>query len=257
MIRIFLFTALLTATAGAQQTPSSVQKIEAAKQQFEEENYNQVIKELAPLADGEGTTSRVARQILAAAHQRRGEDHFRNGRIEPSIDDFDQLIAFFPSEEPGHWQRGISHFYAGRFADGKRQFEIHRTVNAQDVENAVWHLLCAANVEGASLVDARTDYIPIRFDGRVPMMEIHRLFGGSGTIDEVVRAAAENGSDGAKFYADLYLGLYHELIGDEEKGMTFIARAAANPSAKHYMGDVARTHLLVRNQEAGASTLEE
>jgi hypothetical protein len=38
------------------------------------------------------------------------------------------------------------------------------------------------------------------------------------------------------------------MIGDKEKSLPFIARAASNPTATHYMGDVARTHLLLRGQ---------
>mgnify|MGYP000446850332 CR=1 FL=1 len=32
--------------------------------------------------------------------------------------------------------------------EGRKLFELHRSVNPQDVENAAWHFLCAARVDG-------------------------------------------------------------------------------------------------------------
>ena len=50
------------------------------------------------------------------------------------------------------WQRGIALYYAGRYQDCREQFESHRTVNPDDVENAAWHFLvcCARRVSGES-----------------------------------------------------------------------------------------------------------
>ena len=42
----------------------------------------------------------------------------------------------------------ISDYYVGKFADGRRQFESHKTVNPNDVENAAWHFLCVARLDG-------------------------------------------------------------------------------------------------------------
>jgi lipoprotein NlpI len=226
--------------------------LEEVKEVFAREDYSAVLEKVKPvLAKGDGAApeqAKLAREIAAAAHQRRGEDHFRNGRIAESIADFDAVIALFPEEEPGHWQRGIAYYYAGEYEKGVRQFERHQTVNPEDVENAVWHLLCLARVPGQTLESAREKFMPVTRDRRIPMFQIHRLYGGKGTEEEVVEAAA-SAAENAHFYQDLYLGLYHELTGDQEKSMTYIARAASNPAANHYMGDVARTHLVVRGRE--------
>ncbi len=80
------------------------------------------------------------------------------------------------------------------------------------------------------------------------MKEVHQLFAGN-TTAEAVLAAGEKGGNSGQFYADLYVGLYFEAVGEDEKALQHITKAAENPSAGHYMGDVARAHLIVRKRE--------
>ena len=49
-------------------------------------------------------------------------------------------------------------------------------------------------------------------------------------------------SESALFYAHLYLGLYHEALGDKKKARAHIDVAAKKHTSPHYMGDVARLH---------------
>lgn len=178
-------------------------------------------------------------------YNRRGSEHFKLGHIEASIADFDRAIELNPRQEPYHWQRGISYYYAGLYGKGRGQFQSHQQVNANDVENAVWHFLCGARLEGVSR--ARQSLLDIEGDRRVPMMEIYRLFKGEGTIEEVMRAAQGGDSDPEVrnrqlFYAHLYLGLYHEALGDETEARRNLVLAADRYPVNHYMGDVARVH---------------
>jgi len=102
----------------------------------------------------------------------------------------------------------------------------------------VWHLLCVAAEDG--LEAAREGMLPVGPDGRRPMKEIDALFRGKGSVEEVEAAVREEGS-GARFYADLYLGLYYELVGEAEKAAAAIERAASLPN-RGYMVEVARVH---------------
>ena len=85
---------------------------------------------------------------LVEVYNRRGSEHFKLGHIEASIADFDRAIELDPKQEPYHWQRGISYYYAGLYRKGRDQFQSHQRVNANDVENAVWHFLCGARLDG-------------------------------------------------------------------------------------------------------------
>ena len=69
---------------------------------------------------------------------------FEQGRFAESATAFDEVAKAVPDQAPQLWQRGIALYYAGRYDDCRRQFELHRTVNPDDVENAVWHFLCVA-----------------------------------------------------------------------------------------------------------------
>ena len=187
-----------------------------------------------------------------------GEASFMKGDVEQSIQSFDRLIEFNPQLEPRLWQRGLALYYANRFQDGKQQFETHQTYNRQDVENAVWHLLCYSKIVG--LEKAREEFIPITQDSRVPMKQIHQLFGGSGSVDEVFQAATSTPALGRSkafqiYYAHLYVGLYYDMVGDREKSIAEMRQAAKiNPLAKDLlMGRVADVHLLIRKAgDAGA-----
>jgi lipoprotein NlpI len=195
----------------------------------------------------------------ADAWQRRGEEHFKCGRFAESVSDFDRFLSLAPERRPFHWQRGISLYYAGRYAEGKQQFEIHQTVNPNDVENAVWHFLCTARSDG--LDSARKQLIPIENDARVPMAQVHQLFAGKSGPQEVLAAARaaprETPSGEPMFYANLYLGIYFEAIGDDKQAREYILKAAERAKENGYMGDVARVHadmLRKRNPKRGKVT---
>ena len=189
----------------------------------------------------------LAPDNVAALH-RRGEANFRLGRFKESVADFDKEVSLDPSREPHHWQRGLSLYYAGEYARGAKQFELHRTVNPDDVENAAWHYLCVAREKG--VVEARRGLIPIEggADARVPMKEIHSLYAGKATADDVLAATRAGDPPAAELkrrlmYAHLYVGLHHEAAGAAGKAKEHITLAAREYAGDDYMSDVARVHL--------------
>lgn len=166
---------------------------------------------------------------------------FREGRIGESAAAFDRLVELVPGAVPQLWQRGIVLYYARRYGDCRRQFEAHRTVNPNDVENAAWHFLCVARA--ASPEAARAALLPVGSDTRVPMREIYRLLEGTAAPEDVLAAAGSSTS--GQFYAHLYLGLYFEALGEPDRAREHIAAAADDrfASAGGYMHLVARIHL--------------
>ena len=166
---------------------------------------------------------------------------FERGRIAESAAGFDKLIEVSPSIAPQLWQRGITLYYAGRYADCRAQLELHRTVNPADVENAAWHFLCVAR--GESAAKARAALLPVGPDARVPMRQIYDMFRGVLEPEQVLEAAGSQAD--AQFYAQLYVGLYFEALGDDKQALEHITAAAADRFAIEggYMHTVAKVHL--------------
>ena len=188
----------------------------------------------------------LAVAVPAAAQQPqdildRAVAHFEAGRIAESNAEFDRLVKADPAAMPYLWQRGIALYYAGRYADCRQQFERHRTVNPDDVENAAWHFLCVARAE--SPARARAALLPVGPDARVPMRQVYELFRGATGPEDVLRAAGAQPS--GQFYAQLYLGLYFEALGNGARAVEHIKTAAADRYARAggYMHMVARVHL--------------
>jgi lipoprotein NlpI len=165
---------------------------------------------------------------------------FLGGRLAESVAGFDTLARVDPALAPQLWQRGIALYYAGRYKDCRLQFESHRTVNPNDVENAAWHFLCVAR--GESPQAARTALLPVGPDARTPMRQVYDMFRGALTPDDVLAAAGDRPE--SQFYAHLYVGLYAEALGDKARALEHIKAAADDRFAMGgYMHTVAKLHL--------------
>ena len=185
--------------------------------------------------------SLAAQGVSPRALLDRAVAEFSKGQITESVTAFDELARVAPSEAPYLWQRGIALYYAGRYRDCRAQFESHRTVNPDDVENAAWHFLCVARAESPKA--ASTALLPVGPDSRVPMREVYEMFQGSIGADAVLKAAGTRPQ--ARFYAHLYIGLYSEAIRDAARAREHI-ELAAQPQfadAGGYMHMVAVVHL--------------
>lgn len=210
------------------------------------EDYDKVIELTKDLDED----SLLVRYRAEAFHQRGVQKYF-DADVKGSIADFDAYLAIRPDRDPYHWQRGISYYHAGEFAKGKAQFERHQTVNPQDVENAVFHFICAVRAPGGSVEEARKNFIEITRDTRIPMKEIHAFYAGKGTAEEVIEAA-KAGEPSPRdlrnhlMYAHLYLGLYYDATGDEAKAAEHMKLAAEDYKMDHYMGQVAQVHVKLK-----------
>jgi lipoprotein NlpI len=182
-----------------------------------------------------------AREILD-----RAIDDFLAGRITESVAGFDQVVKLAPDAAPQLWQRGIALYYAGRYRDCRAQFESHRTVNPNDVENPAWHFLCVARAETPE--KARAALLPVGPDQRSPMREIYQMFKGTMTPDAVLKAAGSEPS--SQFFAELYVGLYYDALNDAARAREHLSIAASSrfADAGGYMYRVAALHPRIRKQ---------
>ncbi len=189
-------------------------------------------------------------------HQR-GVAKFMAGDFEGSVKDFDHYLEENPQRMPSHWQRGLSHYGANMFKEGRAQFEAHQTVNTNDVENAAWHFICVARLEGVDA--ARKALIPIKGDARVPMVQVHDLFAGEGTEADVLEAAGKEHPNRRNHlcYAHLYLALYKEALGKPKEALAHYKLAAEDHRMEHYMGETAVVFYKDRLKKAKASEKRE
>lgn len=169
---------------------------------------------------------------------------FEQGRFAASASAFDELAEMMPDRAPQLWQRGIALYYVGRYADCRRQFESHRTVNPDDVENAAWHFLCVARERNPRA--AQEALLPVGPDPRRPMREVYQMFRGELTPDAVLKAAGS--APAGRFYANLYVGLYFEALGRKEPALEHLKAAASKEYAPvgGYMHMVAQVHVRQR-----------
>ncbi|MFM7076011.1 MAG: hypothetical protein ACKO3G_08100, partial [Planctomycetaceae bacterium] len=170
---------------------------------------------LAAVALAAATSLVTAREQDGAGLFKSGVDLLFAAKPAESAEAFDELVKLRPAIEPELWQRGLALYYAGRYADGVRQFERHKEVNPADVENVTWHFACLAREKDTAT--AREALLPVGADARVPMKEVLDLYRGEGS-EEAVLAAADAGPESARrnqrCYAHLYLGLLAEAEGD-------------------------------------------
>ena len=212
-------------------------------------NFRAQLRSLS--GDGSGAVTDLSEGIRmnpesGFLHQERAIERFKMGQIPESVAEFDRANQLSPELVPYNWQRGIALYYGKRYAEGRKQFEQHKAVNPNDVENAVWHYLCVARAEGTNA--ALKVFMPIRSDSRVPMAEIHELFAGEAPASEVLEAASavagpKEEQRQAHFHAYLYLGLYADVLGRTEEARKYFQEAVPLASPRDFMGHVARIHL--------------
>ncbi len=193
----------------------------------------------------------------SSVYQTRGLIHFKNGQAKESVLDFDRFLKSQPQHEPAHWQRGISYYYTKEYEKGVRQFRLYQPVGPTDVENAIWHFLCNAGEIGVK--KAQGEIIEVKGDRRPWAMSVYQLFQGKLTPDQVIKIVNEKSRSKAElshnlFYAHLYVGLFYDVQNRPQEAKAQIEIACKDHMITHYMGDVARVHLLIREREAKNKT---
>lgn len=227
----FLITIIPAAQAG---TPE--EQLQKAAQASQKGDVKAAIKVLSEVIAESPST--------AIAWYLRGREHFRAGKVAESVADFEKYVDLKPNAKPQQWELGISYYYAGKYEEGAKQFQLYQTFHDQDVENSVWRYLCVARQENVET--ARANMLKIENDPRVPMMQIYDLYRGKLEPADVLKAAqagnpTQENLNSRLFYAHLYIGLWHEAAGRPEEAKKHILTAEKH-KITHYMWDVAHIH---------------
>lgn len=173
----------------------------------------------------------------------RGMTFFKLGKIVESIQDFNKAEELNPQITPYLWQRGLSYYYAEKYLEGARQFEIDLSVNSQDLEETIWHYLCINHLDNIPETDKKL--LPVKQDSRLIMRQIYRFYTGNCSLDNLMFVGQNEGRKGL-FYANLYLGLYYEIKREKELSLSYIKKAIQY-KLNDYMWYLACVHFDLRN----------
>jgi lipoprotein NlpI len=184
-------------------------------------------------------------------YSQRGDALLFLGRFKEAAADYDRMIELDASRDASHWRRGIALFYAGQYDKAARQFERYHSFDNVDRENGIWRYLCQVKADG--LEKARAGLLKYEKDDREPFGDVYRLF--AGTIEPEAITQRIDGADitdtereKRKFYANLYIGLWHAVHDRPEQAQPYLKAARENtwPATAgygpHYMWHVGRIH---------------
>ncbi len=236
---LWLTFCLISSACAAQPASNSdaQQLLSQANEQLAKEAFDEAFR----LATQAGQLAADSPQLL----QRAAEIMYLSGHARESLPLFDRVVALVPQSAAENWQRGIALCTCGDFERGAAQFKTHHDVNPDDVENSAWYFLCIAKTQG--IPAARESVIPSRGDGRQPMMSVLGMLQGKLQPADVLRAVEEAQLEGrrlqtAKFYGDLYVGLYFDALGQKAEAQEALKRSLTYGAAG-YMVDTARVYL--------------
>lgn len=173
-----------------------------------------------------------------------GDLYLRAGKLPQAVAQFQRYVQQVPRHEPELWQYGIALALSGDYAAGQKLFEQHGTVNPNDVENSLWHFYCIAKASSAE--QARQRILPAPGDPRVPLEPLLWLYRGEGGAARVWAAVETLPADSrrtamAHFYANLYLAMHADALGNRQQARVLAERAAATAEV-NYMTDVGRVY---------------
>lgn len=222
--------------------------------------------ELPPIlavADREALTAELNRQLAAAerkvaaqpdqsaSYSARGDARFFLGRFDEAVADYDQMLTLEPALAITHWRRGIALYYAEDFVAAAEQFNQYHKFDQVDRENGIWRYLSQANSVG--LEQARRDLIQYRSADRPPLPAVYRMFSGDVSPEETWKQLSREQPAGIdpeqiRFYGGLYVGLYHESLGQHSQALEPLRAAVetrwprTSGYGPNYMWHVARLH---------------
>lgn len=164
-------------------------------------------------------------------YSRRGDARMFLGRFDDAVDDYQAMTRLKPELDASHWRLGIALYYAGKPEDAAAQFDRYHSFDQIDRENGIWRYLSHHKAFGRE--KAREQLLKYDKDDRPPFREVYRLFDGTLSPDEVLKAIPADLSDDARnsrlFYSHLYIGLLHAANDEPEAAAKSLQISTLNP----------------------------
>jgi lipoprotein NlpI len=175
--------------------------------------------------------------------QLRGALHLRLGHFAEALADFNHYLKLMPKNEPHHWQRGMAFYYLGRYEESRRQFEQCHRVNTNDIEHVLWHFACTARLKGFEA--ARASLLPAGDDPRPSLEKVYACFAGKIKPQEIfatakVKDSKDKNANRDLAYAHFYVALFYEVTSNEMLAREHTAKAAELGPKGDLVCDLAR-----------------
>jgi lipoprotein NlpI len=192
-------------------------------------------------------------------YSKRGDAYFFLGEFEKSVADYEKMVQLDESLDAGHWRRGIADFYAKKYEAAAKQFELYHSFDDVDRENGIWRYLSQVKAYGRD--KAREGLLKYKKDDREPFPSVYQLFAGKLTPDEILKQIGDAKIDDDErqkrlFYAELYIGLNHDVEKEPQKASEHLQAATAIKWPRtagygpNYMWHVGRVHAIQLREQS-------
>ena len=153
------------------------------------------------------------------------------GEFEKAEADYLTMVKMKPDLDASHWRLGIAMFFANHPKQAAAQFDKYNSFDNVDRENGIWRYLSHYRAFGKD--EARRQLLRYEKDDRPPFKEVYRLFDGSLTAEEVLKAIPDDPAtasrDSRLFYSHLYIGMNQVVEGNTDDAKLSLRTATLNP----------------------------
>lgn len=164
-------------------------------------------------------------------YSKRGDLHMFLADFSKAETDYLQMVKLKPDVDSSHWRLGIAMYFADHAEKAAAQFDKYHSFDNIDRENGIWRYLSHRRAFG--LEKAREQMLKYEKDDRPPFKEVYRLFDGSLTPDDVLKAIPpglpETARNARLFYSHLYVGMNYSAEGETDLAIDSLQLAILNP----------------------------
>lgn len=208
-------------TKDAKSDDSDVQRVEVLNSELKES----LTKQLRETGSIDAAAANAVDRYSA-----RGDLQMFLGDFEKAESDYLEMVKLKPELDTSHWRLGIAMFFANHPKLAAEQFDKYNSFDNVDRENGIWRYLSHYRAFGKD--EAERQLLRYEKDDRPPFKEVYRLFDGTLTASEVLKAIPEDFRDESResrlFYSHLYIGMNQVVEGQVENARASLLAATLN-----------------------------